>query len=147
MSEAKTPAGQIRSEVHGRVFKIIIDNAAKKNAFSPEMMAQMSDALRFCPDPDLQRRAEQHVAARGGPRFFERPGWRNELLNVVAVRHTAGTRERTDSPQPSSLRGTLVHQSAELWFLLFGFALPLKRQLRRGDLSNGTRYRPPTCGA
>src|SRR6188472_2990377 len=45
MSEAKTPAGQIRSEVHGRVFKIIIDNAAKKNAFSPEMMAQMSDAL------------------------------------------------------------------------------------------------------
>jgi len=27
------------------VSKIIIDNAAKKNAFSPEMMAQMSDAL------------------------------------------------------------------------------------------------------
>jgi enoyl-CoA hydratase len=37
--------GQIRTELHGRVFKIIIDNAAKKNAFSPEMMAQMSDAL------------------------------------------------------------------------------------------------------
>jgi len=45
MSEAKTPAGQIRSEVHGRVFKIIIDNASKKNSFSPQMMAQMSDAL------------------------------------------------------------------------------------------------------
>src|SRR5229473_1835863 len=45
MSEAETPVGHIRTEVHGRVFKIIIDNAAKKNAFSPEMMAQMSDAL------------------------------------------------------------------------------------------------------
>src|SRR6267142_3297608 len=45
MSERETPAGHIRTEVHGRVFKIIIDNAAKKNAFSPEMMAQMSDAL------------------------------------------------------------------------------------------------------
>jgi len=45
MSEGETPVGHIRTEVHGRVFKIIIDNAAKKNAFSPEMMAQMSDAL------------------------------------------------------------------------------------------------------
>src|SRR6266853_5650207 len=45
MSERETPVGHIRTEVHGRVFKIIIDNAAKKNAFSPEMMAQMSDAL------------------------------------------------------------------------------------------------------
>src|SRR5882724_4714413 len=45
MSEGETPVGHIRTEVHGRVLKIIIDNAAKKNAFSPEMMAQMSDAL------------------------------------------------------------------------------------------------------
>jgi len=45
MSEREIPAGHIRTEVHGRVFKVIIDNATKKNAFSPEMMAQMSDAL------------------------------------------------------------------------------------------------------
>lgn len=37
--------GQIRSEEHGHVFKIIIDNAAKKNAFTPAMMEQLSDAL------------------------------------------------------------------------------------------------------
>ena len=55
MSEAKTPAGQIRSEVHGRVFKIIIDNAAKKNAFSPEMMAHMSDALTTSEQRQLLR--------------------------------------------------------------------------------------------
>src|SRR5437899_12352677 len=45
MSETKTQIGQIRTEVHGHVFKIIIDNVAKKNSFSPQMMAQMSDAM------------------------------------------------------------------------------------------------------
>src|SRR5882724_12351655 len=37
--------GKIRSETHDRIFKIIIDNPAKKNAFSPQMMEQLSDAL------------------------------------------------------------------------------------------------------
>jgi enoyl-CoA hydratase/carnithine racemase len=37
--------GRIRTEVHDHVFKIIIDNPAKKNAFSPQMMEQLSDAL------------------------------------------------------------------------------------------------------
>ncbi len=41
----KAPVGQIRTEVHGHVLKIVIDNAAKKNSFSPQMMAQMSDAM------------------------------------------------------------------------------------------------------
>jgi enoyl-CoA hydratase/carnithine racemase len=45
MSKGNGPVGQVRVEAHGRVFKIIIDNAAKKNSFSPQMMAQMSDAL------------------------------------------------------------------------------------------------------
>ena len=39
---------------------------------------------------------------------------RNDLPNVLAARQTAGTRDRTDSPHPSSLRGTSLHQSAEL---------------------------------
>src|ERR1044071_5809231 len=37
--------GKIRTETHDRIFKIIIDNPAKKNAFSPAMMEQLSDAL------------------------------------------------------------------------------------------------------
>jgi enoyl-CoA hydratase len=45
MTETKVPAGQIRTEVHGHVLKIIIDNAAKKNSFTPQMMAQLSDAV------------------------------------------------------------------------------------------------------
>jgi enoyl-CoA hydratase/carnithine racemase len=42
---AKGQPGQIRTEVHGHVLKIIIDNPAKKNSFSPLMMSQLSDAI------------------------------------------------------------------------------------------------------
>jgi enoyl-CoA hydratase len=45
MSEQKPPLGQIRTEVHGRVLKIIIDNPTKKNSFNPQMMVQISDAM------------------------------------------------------------------------------------------------------
>jgi enoyl-CoA hydratase len=45
MSEAKATVGQIRTEARGHVLKIIIDNPAKKNSFSPQMVYQMSDAL------------------------------------------------------------------------------------------------------
>ena len=40
-----TTEGKIRTETHEHIFKIIIDNPAKKNAFSPQMMEQLSDAL------------------------------------------------------------------------------------------------------
>jgi len=45
MSDQKPQVGQIRTEVHGRVLKIIIDNPTKKNSFSPQMMADISDAV------------------------------------------------------------------------------------------------------
>jgi len=38
-------APQIRSEVEGRVVKITVDNVRKKNAFVPEMMLGLSEAL------------------------------------------------------------------------------------------------------
>jgi enoyl-CoA hydratase len=52
MSKEKTRVGQIRTETHGHVFKIIIDNPAKKNSFSPQMMGQMSDALTVLHNED-----------------------------------------------------------------------------------------------
>src|SRR5260370_38382909 len=52
MSEDKAPVGQIRTEVRGHVLKIIIDNPAKKNSFSPQMMFQMSDALTLLGSTD-----------------------------------------------------------------------------------------------
>ncbi|WP_050419721.1 crotonase/enoyl-CoA hydratase family protein [Bradyrhizobium tropiciagri] len=45
MSDEKPQAGRIRTEVHGHVFKIIIDNPTKKNSFSPQMMSEISDAI------------------------------------------------------------------------------------------------------
>jgi enoyl-CoA hydratase len=45
MSNANSAPGQIRTEVRGHVFKIVIDNVAKKNSFSPQMMEQLADAL------------------------------------------------------------------------------------------------------
>jgi enoyl-CoA hydratase len=42
---ADTLEGRVYWERHDHILKIVIDNVAKKNAFSPEMMAQLSDAL------------------------------------------------------------------------------------------------------
>jgi enoyl-CoA hydratase len=76
MTETKVPVGQIRTEVHGHVLKIIIDNTTKKNSFSPQMMVQMSDAMTL-----LDRTQDYRVGvvcAEGGdftagldmPKFF-----------------------------------------------------------------------------
>ena len=46
--------GRVRHEVVGRVLKITIDNPTKRNAFVPEMMSQLSDALTLLDrDPEL----------------------------------------------------------------------------------------------
>jgi enoyl-CoA hydratase/carnithine racemase len=44
MSTAK-PAGRVYHERHDHVLRITIDNVAKKNAFDPYMMEQLSDAM------------------------------------------------------------------------------------------------------
>ena len=76
MSDAKTQVGQIRTEVHGHVFKIIIDNVAKKNSFSPQMMAQMSDAMTLLDRTDdywvgvLCAEGPDFTAGLDMPKFF-----------------------------------------------------------------------------
>src|SRR3954447_21539757 len=76
MSETKTQVGQIRTEVHGHVFKIIIDNVAKKNSFSPQMMAQMSDAMTLLDRTDdywvgvLCAEGPDFTAGLEMPKFF-----------------------------------------------------------------------------
>ena len=45
MSATNGTIGRVYHETHGHVMKIVIDNAAKKNSFSPEMMAQLSEAM------------------------------------------------------------------------------------------------------
>jgi NAD(P)-dependent dehydrogenase (short-subunit alcohol dehydrogenase family)/enoyl-CoA hydratase/carnithine racemase len=76
MNETKTQVGQIRTEVHGHVFKIVIDNVAKKNSFSPQMMAQMSDAMTLLDRTDdywvgvLCAEGPDFTAGLDMPKFF-----------------------------------------------------------------------------
>jgi enoyl-CoA hydratase len=69
-------APQIRSEVDGRVVKITVDNARKKNAFVPEMMVALSDALTSFDRDDEQWVAvlcaagEHTTAGLDMPKFF-----------------------------------------------------------------------------
>lgn len=53
MSEA--PDGRVYHERHDHVLKIVIDNATKKNAFSPDMMSQLSDALTLLENDEQLR--------------------------------------------------------------------------------------------
>lgn len=54
MSEAQP--GRVRQERHGHILKIVIDNATKRNAFSPDMMRQLSDTFT-----ELERNNELRV--------------------------------------------------------------------------------------
>ena len=62
--------------MHGHVFKIIIDNVAKKNSFSPQMMAQMSDAMTLLDRTDdywvgvLCAEGRDFTAGLDMPKFF-----------------------------------------------------------------------------
>ena len=70
------PEGRVYSERHERVLRIVIDNPAKKNAFSPEMMMQLSDALTVLDNDDdlwvgvLCANGENFTAGLDMPKFF-----------------------------------------------------------------------------
>lgn len=76
MNETTGAVGQIRTEVHGHVFKIIIDNVAKKNSFTPHMMRQLSDALTVLDRTDdywvgvLCAEGPDFTAGLDMPKFF-----------------------------------------------------------------------------
>jgi len=40
-----TSSGAIRTETDGRIFRIVVDNVAKRNAFTPAMMSELSEAF------------------------------------------------------------------------------------------------------
>lgn len=73
---AKENAGEVRSEVDGRVLKIIIANAARRNAITPEMMQQLSQALtELDANPDLwagvlSAEGDHFTAGLDMPKFF-----------------------------------------------------------------------------
>lgn len=71
-----TTEGTIRTEAHDHILKIIIDNPAKKNSFSPAMMDQLSDALTELHDNDgywvgvICAEGKDFTAGLDMPKFF-----------------------------------------------------------------------------
>ena len=57
--------------------------------------SRMSDAQRFYDDEGVRERCTRHVAASGGPEFFRRASWREEL-NAIASTAKGHTETETD---------------------------------------------------
>lgn len=77
MSEIQAPAaGRIRTERHDRILKVVIDNPAKKNSFSPDMMLELSNALTELDRDErlwtgvICAEGENFTAGLDMPRFF-----------------------------------------------------------------------------
>ena len=74
MSDA--PEGRVITERDDHILRIIIDNPAKKNAFSPDMMLQLSDALTLLENDDdlrvgvLCANGSAFTAGLDMPKFF-----------------------------------------------------------------------------
>ncbi len=68
--------GRIRTETYDHIFKIIIDNPTKKNAFSPAMMDELSDALTELHNNDalwigvISAEGNDFTAGLDMPKFF-----------------------------------------------------------------------------
>src|SRR6516225_6127345 len=68
--------GTIRTESHGRVLRIEVDNVAKRNAFTPSMMAALSEAFTAFDRDDehwvavLSFAGDHTTAGLDMPKFF-----------------------------------------------------------------------------
>ena len=76
MSEAAVQVGRVRQERHGHILKIVIDNPTKMNAFSPEMMEELSTAFTVLDRDDdlwvgvLCAEGKHFTAGLDMPKFF-----------------------------------------------------------------------------
>ncbi len=68
--------GEVRSAATGRILKIVIDNVAKRNSFTPEMMLQLSNAFTGFDHDDslwvavLCAEGDHFTAGLDMPKFF-----------------------------------------------------------------------------
>lgn len=76
MSDKAETVGRVSHETHGHILKIVIDNPAKKNSFSPEMMAELSEAMTVLDRTDdlwvgvLCANGADFTAGLDMPKFF-----------------------------------------------------------------------------
>lgn len=76
MTEEIVQVGRVRHERHDHILKIVIDNPRKRNAFSPEMMEELSEAFTVLDRDDslwvgvLCAEGDHFTAGLDMPRFF-----------------------------------------------------------------------------
>ena len=110
--------GQIRTETHGRIFKIIIDNPAKKNAFSPAMMEQLSDALTELHNNDnywvgvICAEGKDFTAGLDMPKFFG-PNAEKRIFKEGNV-DVFGLQKRCRKPIVAAVQGIVFTIGIEL---------------------------------
>jgi enoyl-CoA hydratase/carnithine racemase len=110
--------GKIRTEAHDHIFKIIIDNPAKKNAFSPQMIEQLSDALTELHDNDsywagvICAEGKDFTAGLDMPKFFGPTAQKRNLRegNVDAF----ALKKRCRKPIVTAVQGIVFTVGIEL---------------------------------
>jgi enoyl-CoA hydratase/carnithine racemase len=108
MSDAKRP-GKVRSEPRGRTLLITIDNAERRNAFTPEMMRELSDALTRLERDDelwvgvLSAEGDHFTAGLDMPKFFG-PGATAQPLPPENV-DPFGLARRASKPLVTAVQG------------------------------------------
>lgn len=101
--------GRVARERVGRILKITIQNAAKRNAFSPEMMSQLSDALtELDADGDLWAgvvcaEGDHFTAGLDMPKFFG-PGATAQPIGPDRV-DPFGMQKRCSKPIVTAVQG------------------------------------------
>jgi len=110
--------GKIRTETHDRIFRIVIDNPAKKNAFSPAMMEQLSDALTELHNNDsywvgvICAEGKDFTAGLDMPKFFgpnaEKRNFREGNVDVF------GLQKRCKKPIVTAVQGIVFTIGIEL---------------------------------
>jgi enoyl-CoA hydratase len=117
-AKAMTIEGKIRTETHDRIFRIVIDNPAKKNAFSPAMMEQLSDALTELHDNDsywvgvICAEGKDFTAGLDMPKFF---GPTAEKRNVKEGNvDVFGLQKRCRKPIVTAVQGIVFTIGIEL---------------------------------
>ncbi len=110
--------GHVRRERHGRVLKITIDNVAKRNAFSPEMMLQLSEALTELDQDDalwagvVCAAGDHFTSGLDMPKFFG-PGATPRPIPDEAV-DPLGLKARCRKPIVTAVQGLVYTVGVEL---------------------------------
>ena len=87
--------GTVRTAIDGHVLRIEVDNVAKKNAITPDMMSQLSDA----PDDLRKRRWPLGRRPGSGRRAHDRGPGHGEVLRP----HRHGEADPEDQVDPFAL--------------------------------------------